>query len=70
MPQRREQSHRKAKGRSILTSLQKTTHSLNNDYNEDLEEPPEFNDSDSDPAWTPQVNIKKTVIFVYISWHK
>lgn len=54
VPQRRETSHRKAKGRSILSALQKQTFGLDNQTDEP-DEPPEFIDSDSDdPAWTPQ----------------
>lgn len=54
VPQRRETSHRKAKGRSILNALQKQTLGLDS-HNDDLDEPPEFVDSESeDPAWTPQ----------------
>lgn len=52
VPQRREQSHRKAKGRSIAALI--TTNKPNADDYE--EEPPEFIDSDSDPAWTPQAD--------------
>ncbi|XP_055310308.1 putative uncharacterized protein DDB_G0293878 isoform X5 [Sitodiplosis mosellana] len=52
VPQRRETSHRKAKGRSIQNALQKQTLGSDN-QNDDLDEPPEFVDSDSDPAWTP-----------------
>lgn len=52
VPQRRETSHRKAKGRSILNALQKQPFGSDNQNDDD--EPPEFVDSDSDPAWTPQ----------------
>lgn len=47
---RRETSHRKAKGRSIAALINKQV--VTND--DEQEEPPEFVDSDSDPAWTPQ----------------
>uniref|UniRef100_A0A6B2EBY5 Putative mucin-19 n=1 Tax=Phlebotomus kandelakii TaxID=1109342 RepID=A0A6B2EBY5_9DIPT len=56
VPQRREMSHRKAKGRSVLQLLNM---SLNN---EDFagaasdDEPAEFQDSDTDPVWTPEVD--------------
>ncbi|KAJ6646601.1 Glutamine and serine-rich protein 1, partial [Pseudolycoriella hygida] len=50
VPIRRETSHRKAKGRSIANLMQKS----GND--DELEEPAEFVDSDSDPAWTPQAD--------------
>lgn len=50
IPFRRETSHRKAKGRSIVNLMQKT----GND--DEQEEPAEFVDSDSDPAWTPQAD--------------
>lgn len=53
VPQRRETSHRKAKGRSVLNALQKQTLGLDK-YADEFDEPPEFVDSDSDPAWTPQ----------------
>ncbi|XP_031620597.1 putative GPI-anchored protein pfl2 isoform X2 [Contarinia nasturtii] len=49
---RRETSHRKAKGRSIMSAMQKQALGL--DVTDDLDEPPEFVDSDTDPAWTPQ----------------
>lgn len=51
VPQRRETSHRKAKGRSILNAFQKQNMDSAAD---EFDEPPEFVDSDSDPAWTPQ----------------
>lgn len=54
VPQRRETSHRKAKGRSILNTLQNRVYGLDSNQTDDLDEPPEFIDSDSDPAWTPQ----------------
>lgn len=54
VPQRRETSHRKAKGRSILNTLQNRVYGLDSNQADDLDEPPEFVDSDSDPAWTPQ----------------
>lgn len=50
VPVRRETSHRKAKGRSIANLIQKP----GND--DEQEEPAEFVDSDSDPAWTPQAD--------------
>lgn len=53
VPQRRVTSHRKAKGRCVLNAFQKQTLGLDN-QNDELEEPPEFIDSDLDPAWTPQ----------------
>lgn len=55
VPMRRETSHRKAKGRSIANLIQKS----GND--DEQEEPAEFVDSDSDPAWTPQADkVSKT----------
>lgn len=55
VPQRRETSHRKAKGRSIMNNLQSKGYGLDaNQGGDDLDEPPEYADSDSDPAWTPQ----------------
>lgn len=50
IPERRETSHRKAKSRSIAQTFFK-----DKDPNE-LEEPPDFVDSDSDPAWTPNAD--------------
>lgn len=60
VPQRRETSHRKAKGRSILNTLQNRAFGLDSNQTDDLDEPPEFVDSDSDPAWTPQ----KVVVYI------
>lgn len=53
IPQRRVTSHRKAKGRSIAAIIQRET-VISGTNDDELEEPPEFVDSDSDPAWTPQ----------------
>ncbi|GAB0099003.1 hypothetical protein DMENIID0001_148210 [Sergentomyia squamirostris] len=52
VPQRREMSHRKAKGRSVLQLLNM---SLEDDFAgaASEEEPPEFQDSDTDPVWIP-----------------
>lgn len=50
MPQRRETSHRKAKGRSILNTIQNKAFGLDN-QTDDFDETA---DSDTDPAWTPQ----------------
>lgn len=54
VPQRRETSHRKAKRRSIMNTLQSKGYGFDANQGDDLDEPPEFADSDSDPAWTPQ----------------
>lgn len=48
VPMRRETSHRKAKGRSIAEIVQRQLSGI-----QDEEEPAEFADSDTDPAWTP-----------------
>lgn len=70
VPQRRETTHRKAKGRSILNSLQNRAYGLDSNQADDLEEPPEFVDSDSDPAWTPQkVVVVVLVAVAYITTH-
>lgn len=45
-------SHRKAKGRSIAAIIQKQS-VISGTNDDELEEPPEFVDSDTDPAWTP-----------------
>lgn len=58
VPQRRETSHRKAKGRSILNTLQNQKLGMDSNQIDDLDEPPEFIDSDSDPAWTPQKVVR------------
>lgn len=50
VPQRRETSPRKAKGRSVLNTLQNKSLELDN-QTDDLDD---FVDSDTDPAWTPQ----------------
>lgn len=50
LPMRRETSHRKAKGRSSIVDL------IRQHQDDEPEEPAEFVDSDSDPAWTPQAN--------------
>lgn len=48
-PQRRESTKRAAKEKSNIKQLM-----AKQTGDEDMEEPPEFVDSDSDPAWTPQ----------------
>ncbi|XP_055857096.1 uncharacterized protein LOC129919977 isoform X2 [Episyrphus balteatus] len=48
LPQRREQSLRKAKARGINEIMQATPAAT------DRDEPEEFADSDTDPVWTPQ----------------
>lgn len=64
VPSRRETSHRKAKGRSALNAMQRQTLGLDNQA-DDFDEPAEFVDSDSDPAWTPQ---KVVVTLIIATW--
>lgn len=56
LPMRRETSHRKAKGLSIVNLIRQH-------QDDEPEEPADFIDSDSDPAWTPQENKVFAVFF-------
>lgn len=49
VPKRRETSHRRVKGRSILDTLQSKV--LGSEQTDDFDE---ATDSDTDPVWTPQ----------------
>lgn len=68
VPQRRETTHRKAKGRSIMSAMQKQT--FGQDLTDDLDEPPEFIDSESeDPAWTPHKVVLHSLKYYYRTYH-
>ncbi|XP_059607630.1 uncharacterized protein LOC132255560 isoform X1 [Phlebotomus argentipes] len=56
VPQRREMSHRKAKGRSVLQLLNMSLDSEDFAGAVSDDEPAEFQDSDTDPVWTPGVD--------------
>lgn len=64
VPNRRETSHRKAKGNSFTNMMVGGRRGLD-DLDDDPEEPSEFLDSDSDPAWSPQPN-DKVEQYIYI----
>uniref|UniRef100_A0A1B0C828 DUF4211 domain-containing protein n=2 Tax=Lutzomyia longipalpis TaxID=7200 RepID=A0A1B0C828_LUTLO len=56
VPLRREMSHRKAKGRSVLQLLNMSIDTEDFAGAASDEEPAEFQDSDTDPVWTPEVD--------------
>lgn len=67
LPPRRETSRRKAKERNNIAQLIDRQAAGDMD---DPEEPPEFVDSDSDPAWTPQATVSIINFHLFITYHK